>query len=56
MGVIETCRKHSLSTGTFYSWKKKFDSQGESGLRPAVSDKSKELKKQKKRIRFSVNY
>lgn len=44
-GVIETCRKHSLSTGTFYSWKKKFDSQGESGLRPAVSDKSKELKK-----------
>ncbi|MDM1391155.1 transposase [Myroides marinus] len=44
-GAIETCRKHSLSTGTFYSWKKKFDSQGESGLMPAVSDKSKELKK-----------
>ena len=44
-GVIETCRKHSLSTGTYYLWKKKFDSQGESGLKPMVSDKSKELKK-----------
>ena len=44
-GVIETCRKHSLSTGTYYLWKKKFDPQGESGLKPMVSDKSKELKK-----------
>lgn len=44
-GVIETCRKHSLSTGTYYLWKKKFDSQGESGLKPMVSNKSKELKK-----------
>ena len=44
-GVIETCRKHSLSTGTYYLWKKKFDSQGECGLKPMVSDKSKELKK-----------
>ncbi len=44
-GVIETCRKHNLSTGTYYLWKKKFDSQGESGLKPMVSNKSKELKK-----------
>lgn len=25
IGIIETCRKYSVSTGTFYSWKKKFD-------------------------------
>lgn|SRR5690606_4711691 len=43
-GAIETCRKHSLSTGTYYSWKKKFDSQGESGLKPTTVGKSKELK------------
>jgi hypothetical protein len=23
--VVETCRKYSVSKGTFYSWKKKFD-------------------------------
>jgi putative transposase len=24
IGVVETCRKEGVSTGTFYSWKKKF--------------------------------
>lgn len=43
-GAIETCRKHSLSTGTYYLWKKKFDSHGEAGLKPLIEDKSKELK------------
>lgn len=25
IGVVETCRKYSVSTGTFYSWKKKYE-------------------------------
>ena len=24
IGVVDTCRKYSVSTGTFYSWKKKY--------------------------------
>jgi len=43
-GTIETCQKHSLSTGTFYLWKKKLDSQGQSGLKASIVDKYKELK------------
>ncbi|NIJ45710.1 putative transposase [Wenyingzhuangia heitensis] len=42
---LETCRKHGVSTGTFYSWKKKFEHQGESGLKVTYdTKKSKELK------------
>ena len=44
MGVVETCRKYSVSTGTFYSWKKKFDHKGEEGLKVTYDTKSKELK------------
>jgi putative transposase len=44
MGVVETCRKYSVSTGTFYSWKKKFDHKGEDGLKVTYDTKSKELK------------
>ena len=44
IGVVEACRKHSVSTGTFYNWKKKFDLHGESGLKVTYSTKSKELK------------
>lgn len=43
-GTIETCRKHKLSTATYYLWKKKFDSQGVSGLKTSAPDKTKELK------------
>ena len=44
IGVVETCRKHSLSTGTFYSWKKKFEHKGAAGLKVTYDTKSKELK------------
>ncbi len=44
VGVVETCRKYGVSTGTFYSWKKKFDQHGEAGLKVTYDTKSKELK------------
>ena len=44
LGIVETCRKYSLSTGTLYSWKKKHESQGEAGLKVAYDVRSKELK------------
>jgi len=44
IGIVETCRKYSVSTGTFYSWKKKYDSQGEAGLKVTYDTRSKELK------------
>ncbi len=30
IGIVETCRKYSLSTGTLYSWKKKHDNKNRS--------------------------
>lgn len=44
IGIVETCRKYSVSTGTFYSWKKKHDKEGEAGLKVTYDTKSKELK------------
>ncbi|KKL23272.1 hypothetical protein LCGC14_2427050 [marine sediment metagenome] len=44
IGVVETCRKYSVSTGTFYNWKKKFDHKGEEGLKVNYDLKSKEFK------------
>ena len=44
LGIVETCRKYSLSTGTLYSWKKKHESQGEAGLKVTYDVRSKELK------------
>jgi len=43
-GVVDTCRKYSVSTGTFYSWRKKFESQGEAGLKVSYDTRSKDLK------------
>ena len=43
-GIVETCRKYGVSTGTFYSWKKKFEHRGEAGLKVAYDTKSKEHK------------
>ena len=42
--IVETCRKYGVSTGTFYSWKKKFEHQGEAGLKVTYDTKSKALK------------
>ena len=33
LGIVETCRKYGVSTGTFYSWKKKFEHKGVTYLR-----------------------
>lgn len=45
IGTVESCRKYGVSTGTFYSWKKKYDRKGEAGLKVTYDTKSKELKK-----------
>ena len=29
IGIVESCRKYGVSTGTFYSWKKKHEHKGE---------------------------
>jgi putative transposase len=44
IGVVDTCRKYGVSTGTFYSWKKKHESHGEAGLKVTYETKSKEHK------------
>lgn len=44
LGIVEACRKYVVSTGTFYSWKKKYDIKGEAGLKVTYDDRSKELK------------
>lgn len=44
IGIVETCRKYGVSTGTFYSWRKKYDNQGEVGLKVSYDTRSKELK------------
>jgi putative transposase len=40
-GVVTTCRKYGVSTGTFYSWKKKHENHGEAGLKVTYDTKSK---------------
>ncbi len=44
IGIVEACRQRKVSTGTFYSWKKKFEARGEAGLKVTYQVKSKELK------------
>jgi putative transposase len=44
IGIVETCRNYSVSTGTFYSWKKKFEHKDEEGLKVSYDTKRKELK------------
>jgi putative transposase len=51
LGVVETCRKYSVSKGTLYSWKKKHESQGETGLKVTYDIRSKELKQAKEENR-----
>lgn len=52
LGVVEACRKYSVSTGTFYNWKKKYDTHGESGLKVVYDVRSKELKAAEEEIRI----
>jgi putative transposase len=51
IGIVETCRKYGVSTGTFYAWKKKFDQKGEAGLKVTYDGRSKDLKQAEEQIR-----
>src|SRR5690606_2952537 len=51
VGIVETCRKYGVSTGTFYAWKKKFDQKGEAGLKVTYDGRSKDLKQAEEQIR-----
>lgn len=44
IGIVESCRKYGVSTGTFYSWNKKYEHKGEAGLKVTYDTKSRELK------------
>jgi putative transposase len=44
VGIVSACRKYSVSTGTFYAWKRKYDDHGEAGLKVTYDARSKELK------------
>lgn len=50
--VIEVCRKHGVSTGSFYNWKKKFETKGEEGLKVTYNNQSSEMKKAEEEIRI----
>jgi len=52
LGVVGACRKYSVSTGTFYNWKKKYDTHGEAGLKVVYDARSKELKRAEEEIRI----
>ena len=52
LGIVETCRKYKVSTGTFYSWKKKYDAQGEAGSKVTYDTRSKELKQSEEENRI----
>lgn len=52
IGVVDTCRKYGVSTGTFYSWKKKHESHGEAGLKVTYDTKSKEHKQSEEENRI----
>ena len=45
IGVVSACRKLGISTATFYSWRKKYDTHGEAGLKTVYDSRDKDLKK-----------
>lgn len=52
IGAVASCRKYSVSTGTLYSWKKKYESQGEAGLKVTYDIRSQELKQSEEENRI----
>lgn len=42
--VVTVCRKHGVSTSTYYNWRKRFDNRGEDGLKTTYDNRDKELK------------
>ena len=50
-GVTPTLRKHGVYPATYYSWRRKFDEMGESGLRHGMTKaKLKEMRKLEKEL------
>ena len=48
-GIVETCRKYGIYATTYYSWKEKYNQNGEEGLRPGYSKREhKDLNKLEK--------
>jgi len=56
IGIVETCRKYSISTGTFYSWRTKFGHKGENGLKVTNDNKSKEFKQVEEENRVQSSF
>lgn len=44
-GVVSACRKHDVSTATFYNWKKVYDQHGEAGFQQGKSAENQRYKK-----------
>jgi len=42
--ITTVCRQYGVSTGTFYNWRKRYESQGEDGLKVVYDSRAKELK------------
>lgn len=52
-GVISACRKHDVSTATFYNWKKIYDLHGEAGFQQDKSSDQlyKKLEEENRRLK-----
>lgn len=49
--VIGVCRQYGVSTATYYSWRKRFESKGEDGLKETYKRQDIELKEAEEKIR-----
>lgn len=50
--VIGVCRKFGVSTGTYYLWRKKYETRGEDGLRENYQRQDSDLKQAEEKIRI----
>ena len=52
-GVVSACRKHDVSTATFYNWKKVYDQHGEAGFQQDTSTDQlyKKLEEENRRLK-----
>lgn len=53
-GVIETCRRHGVSTANYYQWKKIFEQQGAEGFSnrsDAAIARNRELEAENRRLK-----
>lgn len=53
-GVVSACRKHEVSTATFYHWKKIYEQHGEAGFqqdKPSSGQQYKKLEEENRRLK-----